>query len=69
MKASTGWRLGVAAIAVDQYFGSQADPNTAFASAGMSPAFLAWALIGIVPLALALRPLQRAALRSTEGVS
>jgi len=63
------WVIEAFGIAVDQYFGSQADPNTAFASAGMSPAFLAWALIGLVPLALALRPLQRAALRSTEGVS
>jgi hypothetical protein len=46
-------------IAVDQWFGSQADPSTEFASATMSPAFLAWAVIGLVPLALALRPLQR----------
>ena len=63
----TLWVIEALGIAVDQWFGSQADPNTDFASAAMTPAFLAWALVGRVPLALALRPLRRAALLSTEG--
>jgi hypothetical protein len=53
------WVLEALGIAVDQWFGSQADPTTDFASAAMSPAFLAWAVIGLIPLALALRPLRR----------
>ena len=53
------WVIEALGIAVDQWFGSQADPSTAFASAAISPAFLAWALIGLVPLWFALRPLQR----------
>ena len=61
------WVIEALGIAVDQWFGSQADPNTDFASAAMTPAFLAWAVVGLVPLALALRPLRRAALLSTEG--
>jgi hypothetical protein len=55
----TVWVLEALGIAVDQWFGSQADPSTDFASATMSPAFLAWAVLGLVPLALALRPLHR----------
>jgi hypothetical protein len=63
----TLWVIEALGIAVDQWFGSQADPNTDFASAAMTPAFLTWALVGLVPLVLALRPLRRAALLSTEG--
>jgi hypothetical protein len=53
------WVLEALGIAVDQWFGSQADPTTDFASSAMSPAFLAWAVIGLIPLGLALRPLRR----------
>jgi hypothetical protein len=65
----TLWVVEAFGIATDQWFGSQADPSTEFASAAMSPAFLAWAAIGLVPLWLALRPLQREAHRTTEGIS
>jgi len=63
------WVIEALGIATDQWFGSQADPSTDFASATMTPAFLAWAVLGLVPLGLALRPLRRHARRSTEGVS
>jgi hypothetical protein len=53
------WVLEALGIAVDQWFGSQADPTTGFASAAMSPAFLAWAFIGLIPLGLAMRPMRR----------
>jgi hypothetical protein len=53
------WVIEALGIATDQWFGSQADASTDFASASMSPAFLAWAAIGLGPLALALRPLHR----------
>jgi len=65
----TLWVLEALGIGVDQWFGSQADPSTDFASAAMSPAFLAWAVLGLVPLGLALRPLRRHASRSMEGIS
>jgi hypothetical protein len=55
----TLWVLEALGIAVDQWFGSQADSSTDFASATMSPAFLAWAIIGLIPVGLALRPLRR----------
>jgi hypothetical protein len=55
----TMWVIEAFGIGVDQWFGSQADPTTDFASATMSPAFFAWALVGLVPLGLALRPLHR----------
>jgi hypothetical protein len=60
----TMWVIEALGIATDQWFGSKADPSTEFASAAMSPAFLAWAVIGLVPLALALRPLRRDAHRT-----
>jgi hypothetical protein len=55
----TLWVMEALGIAVDQWFGSLADPSTEFASATVSPAFLAWAVVGLVPLTLALRPLHR----------
>jgi len=55
----TLWVIEAFGIAVDQWFGSQADPNTDFASGAMTPAFLAWAIIGLIPTGLALRPLRR----------
>jgi hypothetical protein len=63
------WVIESLGIAVDQWFGSQADPSTEFASAAMSPAFLAWAVVGLVPLALALRPLRRDGRASAEAVA
>jgi len=65
----TLWVIEALGIATDQWFGSQADPSTDFASAAMTPAFLAWAAVGLVPLALALRPLRRDAHVPTEGIS
>ncbi len=53
------WVLEAVGIGVDQWFGSQADPNSVLASPAMTPAFLAWAAIGAVPVVLALRPLHR----------
>jgi len=63
----TLWVLEALGIAVDQWFGSQADPSTDFASATMSPAFLAWAVLGLVPLTFALRPLERDSVRRGSG--
>jgi hypothetical protein len=65
----TLWVVEALGIGVDQWFGSQADPSTEFASASMSPAFVGWAVIGLLPLWFALRPLHRQAHRSTEGIS
>jgi hypothetical protein len=65
----TLWVIEALGVAVDQWFGSQADPGTDFASAAMSPAFLAWAVVGLVPLALALRPLHRQPRASAAGIS
>jgi hypothetical protein len=65
----TLWVIEALGVAVDQWFGSQADPGTDFASAAMSPAFLAWAVVGLVPLWLALRPLHRQARPSLAGIS
>jgi hypothetical protein len=53
------WVIEALGIATDQWFGARADPSTPFASAAASPAFLAWAAIGLVPLWFALRPLHR----------
>jgi hypothetical protein len=69
------WVLEAFGIAVDQWFGSIADPTSSFASAAMTPAFLTWAALGMVPVVLALRPLRpryphdRGARRPTEGIS
>jgi len=63
------WVIEALGIATDQWFGSQADPSTDFASASMTPAFLAWAVVGLIPLYLALRPLHRPAHVPTEGTS
>jgi hypothetical protein len=63
------WVLEALGIAVDQWFGSQADPTTVFASAAMSPAFLAWAVIGLIPLGLALRPLHRDSNRPDQAIA
>jgi hypothetical protein len=63
------WVLEALGIAVDQWFGSQADPTTDFASAAMSPAFLAWAVIGLIPLGLALRPLHRDRNRPDQAIA
>jgi hypothetical protein len=65
----TLWVLEALGIATDQWFGSQADPTTEFASAAMSPAFLAWAALGLVPLVLALRPLRRNVRHPAEGIT
>jgi len=53
------WVLEAFGIAVDQWFGSQADAGSVLASAAMTPPFLAWAALGAVPVVLALRPLRR----------
>lgn len=53
------WMLEAFGIGIDQWFGSQADPSSVLASAVMTPAFLAWAAIGAVPVVLTLRPLRR----------
>jgi hypothetical protein len=53
------WVLEAVGIGTDQWFGSQADPSSVLASAAMTPAFLAWAVVGVVPVVLALRPLHR----------
>jgi len=63
------WVMEAVGIATDQWFGSQADPSTDFASASMTPAFLAWAVVGLIPLHLVLRPLHRPAHVPTEGTS
>ena len=63
------WVLEALGIAVDQWFGSQADPTTDFASAAMSPAFLAWAAVGLIPLGLALRPLNRDRNRPDQAIA
>jgi hypothetical protein len=64
----TLWVIEALGIGVDQWFGSQADPSTDFANASMTPAFLAWAAVGLVPLWFALRPLHRQVRRTTEGI-
>jgi hypothetical protein len=53
------WMLEAFGIGTDQWFGSQADPSSVLASAAMTPAFLAWAAVGAIPVVLALRPLRR----------
>lgn len=63
------WVLEALGIAVDQWFGSQADPTTEFASAAMSPAFLAWSVIGLIPLGLALHPLRRDSNRPDPAIT
>jgi hypothetical protein len=70
------WVLEAVGIGVDQWFGSQADPNSVLASASMTPLFLIWAAIGTVPVFLALRALRRvdvpshgATVLTTEGIS
>jgi len=65
------WVLEAFGIGVDQWFGSQADPASSLASAAMTPAFLTWAAVGLVPVVLALRPLGAQAnvsRRTTEGI-
>jgi hypothetical protein len=65
------WVLEAFGIGIDQWFGSQADPGSVLASAAMTPAFLTWAAIGVVPVVLALRPLRResaAPVPTTEGI-
>ena len=65
------WVLEAFGIGVDQWFGSQADPASSLASAAMTPAFIAWAALGLVPVVLALRPLRPqdlVARRTTEGI-
>jgi hypothetical protein len=66
------WVLEAFGIGVDQWFGSQADPASSLASAAMTPAFLTWAAVGLVPVVLALRPLRpqvHVSRRTTEGIS
>jgi hypothetical protein len=53
------WVLEAFGIGIDQWFGSQADASTSLASAAMTPAFLAWAAIGLIPVILTLRPVRR----------
>ena len=65
------WVLEAFGIGTDQWFGSQADPGSVLASAAMTPAFLTWAAVGVVPVVLALRPLRResaASVPTTEGI-
>lgn len=51
----TLWVIEAVGVATDQWFGYQADPNTSFATESLVPAFAVLALIGLVPLVLALR--------------
>jgi len=44
-------------VAVDQWMGGAADPSSTVASAAMTPAFAALALIGLVPLYFYMRSL------------
>jgi hypothetical protein len=53
------WVIEALGIATDQWFGSQSDPTTNFASSAVVPAFLVFALVGLVPLTYALIPLRR----------
>lgn len=55
VRSGPGQRTAVS-IGTDQWFGSQADPDSVRASTAMTPAFLAWAAIGAVPVVRALRP-------------
>lgn len=51
------WVIEGLSIACDQWFGANADPNTNFASAAMTPAFLVLAAIGLIPLVFYFRSL------------
>jgi hypothetical protein len=51
--------LEAAGIAVDQWFGSAADPGSTIASVTASPVFAGVALIGLIPLFLFLRAVRR----------
>lgn len=52
------WVMEAVGIAVDQWFGAQADPSSDVASMSAVPAFAAFALVGVVPLWFHLRALK-----------
>ncbi len=62
----TLWIIESISIAVDQWFGADADPTSPVASQAMTPIFAAVALIGIVPLIAYLRRIQSGAVGSPE---
>ena len=51
------WVVEGVGVAVDQWMGGAADPSSTVASAAMTPAFAALALIGLVPLYFYMRSL------------
>lgn len=55
-------------IAVDQWFGSAADPSSAVVSAGLVPAFAVVALLGLVPLSVLLGNVDRTVDRRSPQV-
>ena len=50
------WVIESVSIAVDQWFGVQADPSSLVVSLAVIPPFVALAVVGLVPLWLLLRP-------------
>jgi hypothetical protein len=56
------WVIEALGIAVDQWFGSRADPSSDIASMSAVPAFAAFALVSIVPVWIHLR-----SIRSSES--
>lgn len=57
------WFLESVGIAVDQWFGSTADPSSTVASLTMVPVFTGLAVVGLVPLLVILRSLRAQDLR------
>jgi hypothetical protein len=65
----TTWVIESIGIAVDQWFGHNADPTSSVASAAFTPVFGLLALIGLVPLYFYYRNLDREDGRSSRGRS
>jgi MYXO-CTERM domain-containing protein len=63
------WVLESAGIAVDQWYGHAADPASTVASAALSPAFAALAVIGLVPTYYLFRSLRGGAQGHLAGSS
>ena len=61
------WVIESISVAADQWFGSQADPQSTVVSATMVPAFAVLALIGLVPLAVLLRHLHSMSREVSDG--